>query len=186
MSDYDDYRSPSAEAVTVQLNKEMIDEVIEAASKNVSAQVRKEASDAIKKHVEAEWNDVLRAEMRTMAERIVREWIIQPRDLTNSYGEKTGKTTTFSEEILKLWRDYLDKPVNANGNEESYSRDGATTRIRWMIKKYATETVESEIKKMLADVSVEARERVKEAVSAFIAQQLAPRVELKAIPQAKN
>lgn len=167
--------------ISIQLPDDVLENIAERAARNVHAKVEEMAKVKLAGLVDDLWRDTLKQNMSEMAQGLIREWMEKPRPLTNSFGEKVGEGSSFSERLLKDWQEYLTKPVNHRGEPSSgyYDKDG--TRLEFLIKQFAMPHLEGIAKEAVQKVQTEARARVQEALSAFLAQQLAPRVELKAI-----
>ena len=111
-------------------------------------------------------------EIRVQLAPVITEALNGPIARTNSYGEKTGQTTTLRELIAAEAKRYLSEP------SDSYSRD-KTSRLQAEVRKAVAAAFQDEIaaavKEVRDAVSAELGTNVSEMVSAAMNQALAKR-----------
>lgn len=133
------------------------DRVIEKIVANIQGDIQKQVHDRARK--------VIDDTMKEQAENAVIEYLRNYIAVTNTYGEKTGKTCTLTELIVEKFSKYMNEFVNKQGNPDTYNRDNIK-RIDWLVGKICTEGVE----KIVKDAIMDARKRGEAAIQQTIAE----------------
>lgn len=115
--------------------------------------------------------DAVRTAALAQVDAIVSEVVQGTLNLTNEFGEPTGKATTLREQIVASARDRLDRKVNSRGEVDRYARDGMTY-ARWIAKDAAEKAIRGE----LQEAAKEAVAEVKASVHAIVADDLASKI----------
>lgn len=100
---------------------------------------------------------------------IVAETLKGEIQLTNTYGEKTGKTTTLRELIMATVQSWLVAKVDYNGRETNYGNDGKP-RINWMIDAAVKTEAEGQIKQAIAATVADVRSKLTASATAQLAE----------------
>ena len=142
MSYYDDedYTSETTalveETADLKLTPAQVKYVLDSAALKVATWMRETAHKKIDKIISDETAKIFDASARAVitekATTFLQDFIDKLRDVTNTYGEKTGQKVTFSERVLKEWGDFMKQPVNARGEPGSYN--DRTTRAEYLIR----------------------------------------------------
>lgn len=125
-------------------------------------------------------DDEMRAVVReTVAERattrvaeIIDEVITGEIHQTNTWGERTGKTTTLREMIADQIKDQLTRKVNSRGETERYASNGSIPYVQYV----AQEAARAAIKGELSEAAQEAVEQVKAKVTGLVAEELGTKI----------
>lgn len=100
-----------------------------------------------KRDISGEVAAVVRAGIEKQVEGIVSETIKQGVAITNNYGEPTGKSVTLREVIVDQAKKWMEQKVNTRGEVDTYyGRDGAVSRVHWMITTAVAAVVGKELK----------------------------------------
>ena len=103
---------------------------------------------------------------------LLEEVISGPIQLTNTYGERTGSSTTLREQIIKSINDQLIRKVDDQGRTPSYSREGKPY-IQYVADEAAKRAINGELKTSIAEAVVDAKARIKTAVTDELATNIA-------------
>ena len=172
----EDYEFPG-ELISITLPEDVLSQLANRAARAAIPEVTKRATGMIRKMVDDLWAETLKVSMEEMATKLVQEWIETPRQCTDTYGKPNGQTLTFQETILLDWKNYMSERVNYDGTTQwnDYGRDDYKTRFEYLIQKLAVDKIETGAKAAIASTGDAAREAIKQATAAFIAQHLAPK-----------
>ena len=95
---------------------------------------------------------------------------------TNSWGEKTGKKTTFVEYLVQRAEAYMTEKVNYEGKSQNetrgYSWTGTQTRITHMVHEHLHYSIETAMKQALKDANSSICKGIEEAVKIKLAEAL--------------
>ena len=75
---------------------------------------------------------------------------------TNKWGEKTGKSLTFTEYLIERAEKYLTEQVSFEGKaqgEDSYNWRGAQTRIAYLVNKHLQYSIETAMKEAVKNAN---------------------------------
>jgi len=176
-----------SESADLKLTPAQVKYVLDSAAQKLATWMRETAHKKVDKIIAEKTVEIFDAAARDVitekAKVFLQDFIDKPRDVTNTYGEKTGQTVTFSERILKQWGDFMSQKVNARGEPGSYNDQ--TTRSEYMIRQIVDKDMKDATTAAVAQISAEAKKQVQAAVSRYVAEQLMPNVNLPQIPAAK-
>lgn len=114
------------------------------------------------------------------AKALVGEFIQRPRQRTNTYGEATGEKVTALELIMDNFSKYMKQRVETDGRLSHY-QDRGQTREDWLVSQIGTKAVHEAVQAEVARVGAMAKEKIKESVATYVAQQLAPTITVPAL-----
>lgn len=184
MSYYDDedYTSETTalveETADLKLTPAQVKYVLDSAALKVATWMRETAHKKIDKIISDETAKIFDASARVIitekAKTFLQDFIDKPRDVTNTYGEKTGQKVTFSERVLKEWGDFMKQPVNARGEPGSYN--DRTTRAEYLIRGIVDKDMKDATTAAVAQISSEAKKQVQATVARYIAEQIMPNI----------
>lgn len=90
---------------------------------------------------------------------------------TNSWGEKVGKSVSFTEYLVQRAEAYMTEQVNYEGKpkgSDSYSWSAKGTRVAYMIDKHLHYSIDTAMRKALADANATIAKGLNEAVKVAI------------------
>lgn len=134
--------------------------------------VREKVSAAVDKVIAEVIDGAMRAHIGARVDELLAKAIDKPYQLTNTYGEPTGKTVTIREKIEDMTKRVLTERVDENGRASTYSGE-KFTRVEHIIKKHGIEPALAGAKAEVDKIATEAKKQVAAAVGNFIAQNLA-------------
>ena len=172
----EDYEFPG-EPISITLPEDVLSQLANRAARAAIPEVTKRATGMVRKMVEDLWAETLKVSMEAMAVKMVQEWIETPRQCTDTYGKPNGQTLTFQETILQDWKSYMSERVGYDGSTDrsNYNNSNKQTRFEYLIQKLAVDKIEAGAKAAITQTGDAAREAIKQATAAFIAQHLAPK-----------
>jgi hypothetical protein len=167
----------AGEPISITLPEDVLNQLANRAARAAMPEVQERATEMVRKLVDGLWDATLKTSMEAMAVKMVQEWIETPRQCTDTYGKPNGQTLTFQETILLDWKNYMSERVNYDGTTQrnNYGRDDCKTRFEYLIQKLAVDKIEAGAKAAITSTGDAAREAIKQATAAFIAQHLAPK-----------
>jgi hypothetical protein len=146
--------------------------VVQAVGRSFEKRLEKAVEDLIGSKIEEA--------IAERAKALVGEFIQRPRQRTNTYGEATGDKVTALELIMDNFQKYMKQRVEADGRMSHY-QDGGQTREDWLISQIGTKAVHEAVQAEVARIGAHAKEKIKETVATYIAQQLAPTITMPAL-----
>lgn len=146
--------------------------VIQAIGRSFEKRLEKAVEDLISSKIE----DAI----AERAKALVGEFIQRPRQRTNTYGEATGEKVTALELIMDNFTKYMKQRVETDGRLSHY-QDRGQTREDWLISQIGTKAVHEAVQAEVARIGSMAKEKIKETVATYIAQQLAPTISVPAL-----
>lgn len=112
---------------------------------------------------------------------LVQQHLDKPRRKTDMWGNPTGPETSFAELIPGMVEHYLNQTVDSSGRVSTYSGDSKTTRAAWIISAHVKAHIDPVISKTVTDISNLAKTTIAGKVGQFIAAELTPQIDAKAI-----
>ena len=87
---------------------------------------------------------------------------------TNEWGEKIGKSITFTEYLVEQAHNYMTEQVNYEGKNKAesrgYSFNPKQTRVSYLIEEYLHHSIENAMKEALTDANSAIAEGIEETV----------------------
>jgi hypothetical protein len=91
---------------------------------------------------------------------------------TNSWGEKTGSPVTFTEYLVQRAEAYMVEPLSfdgkTKGESSSYGWSAKTTRVAYMVDRHLHYSIDTAMKKALADANTTIAKGLNDAVTTAI------------------
>lgn len=139
-----------------ELREQIIDRAAERLAKYLAKRddTYQPIRDVVMETVETVTRRIADEEVRPWAEGQIENLVMQR---TNSWGEATGKPTTFREYLIEMAEKYMNEPVDYEGRTQNeqrgYSFKKATTRLAFMIDKHLHFHIERAMKDALANAN---------------------------------
>lgn len=150
-----------------ELQQRVVDQLCERLTKTVSvddeggehwrdSDVARKLNEAVIKRVDAAIEQIAAKHVLPNVSTFLEGFCLQA---TNSWGEKTGQPITFIEYLVKRAEHYITEKVNYDGkakDEDRYSSSswhGTQTRIAFMINSHLQYSIETAMKKALAEAN---------------------------------
>lgn len=155
------------------LDEELRDNVVNSiASKvqyNLFTQVEKECNNKIQEQystIEKKISDKLNS--------IMEDFFNTPRNLTDKYGDITKRNVTITQILKDACDNFMNQPLNQNGNPTSSSYDMKyKTRIDYIVEKAINEKLKYTVEKITRDVTDNLNKRISEEVKQRMGDKLA-------------
>jgi hypothetical protein len=109
-----------------QLNDQAAEEILRQCSARITEEYRKKSKDELR--------EIAPRVITEMISGIVKEKLLSTIQLTNCYGEPTGKEMTLTEMIVKVTKEYMSERVNCDGGSGGYSSREAMSRAEYLVK----------------------------------------------------
>jgi hypothetical protein len=125
-------------------------------------------------------DEAVRKVIGDRAEALVIAAIEKPRQKFDMWGNPTGPTVAFADIIPGVVESYLSQKVNDKG--DLYS--GTVPRVNWIIGQHVKAHVDPAVQNAVSSVTKQARDIVTAKVSAFVAEQMVPAIDVQKIGRA--
>ena len=115
-------------------------------------------------------------EARAQVGAIVTDVIEGTVQITNGFGEPTGKTTTLRERIVKEAQEFLTRLVDSNGSYDRYGGRDSVPYTTYIARAAAKSALNQELKEAAAQAVADVKKQVTDIVSAEIGAKVAAAV----------
>jgi len=167
-----------------ELQQRVVDQLCERLTKTVSiddegdehwrqSQLGRKLDEAVRARVDSAIQNIAAVYVLPNVTKFMESFCLQA---TNSWGEKIGAAITFTEYLVQRAEAYLTEKVNYEGkgkNEDHYSSsswNGTQTRIAHMINQHLHYSIETAMKKALADANGHIGKGLEETVKIKLAE----------------
>lgn len=144
--------------------------IVESLVRQLSGQIKDRVADAVTHKVTL----LADQEFARIARQQLDEFFSKPHQKTNEWGDATGTEVTIREMLVERFARYLDQRVDSNGREER--NNSYPTRLDWLLRRLADEPLQEAIDERVGAITKTAKERIQQNVSRWIAEQLAPEI----------
>ena len=181
--DFDDEPQPMDEAVTkpgdvtVQISAHALNEMASAVQYAVIQRLQVSVEKAVAAKLRDLVDEAVRKVIGDRAEQIVTETVEKPRQKFDVWGNPTGPTVAFADMIPSVVESYLTQKVNDRG--EVYQ--GNRARADWIIGQHVKAHIDPAVQNAVSSVTKQARDIVTAKVSAFVAEQMVPAIDVQKI-----
>lgn len=175
-----------AEGITITLPPDAMEQVADAAAAKIRTAMEQRLDKLVKAKVDEVCNEAWKASVFDRAKAAADAYLSKPRTPTNQWGEPEAskKPIAFHEQIPVIVDQWLNQMVDDKGNadRDSYGASrGKTKRLDWMMRSIVTEPLRSETERAAKTVEQEARKVVAAHVGRFVAEQMIPAIDIKAL-----
>lgn len=165
--------------ITVTLKASALNEMTRAVQYQVAERITAKVLNAIHDTLKATVDEAVRKVIGDNAEALVLAELERPRQKFNEWGTPTGPTVSFAELIPGVVQEYLSATVDDQGRTSGYSGDQKRTRVGWIIGQRVKQDIDPAIQNAVNSVTKQARDIVTAKVSAFVAEQMVPSIDVK-------
>lgn len=173
------HETASYGGVTVTLSSQALQEMATAIQYAVVERLRVSIEKAVNDKMRALVDEAVRKVVGEKAEKLVLEAIEKPRQKFDVWGTPTGPTVAFADIIPSVVESYLNERVNDKGAKDSYS--SSVPRANWIIARHIREHLDPAVSNAVSSITKQARDIVTAKVSAFVAEQMIPAVDVKTL-----
>jgi len=133
-------------------------------------------ADRLKGDIQKVVTDAVLTEARAQVGAIVTDVIEGTVQITNGFGEPTGKTTTLRERIVKEAQEFLTRLVDSNGSYDRYGGRDSVPYTTYIARAAAKSALNQELKEAAAQAVADVKKQVTDIVSAEIGAKVAAAV----------
>lgn len=193
MAEYDDYEDDTEEMIEAVAPTPLPDDgiifkagpqVLRAIENEVVANIANAIQNRVLREIDGKIKQIVDEAVRQVigerAVEAVQSHLDKPRQKTDVWGNPSGPVASFAEIIPGVAEAYLNQMVNAEGRADNYSGNKAT-RVGWIIGKAVKDHIDPVVTKTVTDITNQAKMAISSKVGAFIAQELTPQIDAKAI-----
>lgn len=151
-----------------------------AVSNTIQKSIEKKALAIVEARIEAEFTETAATKVQQLFDLPVQKY--------TTWGSAEGEPAVLRELILKRMEQWLQETVRkSDGRPETPRYDDKSSnfmpRLQWMVNELAIKPLDAVVKEQAKKVEVEVRSMVQASVSAYITDQLSPK--MPTVPQLK-
>jgi hypothetical protein len=173
------------DGITIEVKANALDAIANAAASRIEAVLSAQVLKMVDAHLDSILDEAWRAAIQARAQAVVDAFLDKPRHPTNQWGEPLhGKEPmTYAERIPETVNAWLLEKVNPEGKRfDPYgNKQTPIARIDWMIAQLVTANLKNETEAAAKQVTEKARQVVAQHVGRFVAEQMAPAIDVQRI-----
>lgn len=167
--------------VVVTLSSQALQSMATAVQYAVIERLTVATEKAVQKQLSALVDEAVRKVIGDKAEELVLAELTKPRQKFNEWGVPTGPTITFAEQIPFVIEQWMNQMVDTKGQVGFHSSDRKATRVGWIIGQHIQSQIDPAVQNAVSSVTKQARDIVTAKVSAFVAEQMMPSIDVKTL-----
>lgn len=153
-----------------------IEEII---SRKVVSAFANKMKNKIEEDIDEKFQEAINNKLLSLMEERINKYFSLDKEKTNSFGEKTGETTSLFSIYAEKMDSYLKEKVKLrDGGVASYSDKQTLTRAEFIIKKIGDADLQKAIDEQVSKISKLAQEQIKASVAGYISEKLTPHIEV--------
>jgi hypothetical protein len=155
--------------------------IANAVSVNIQKSIEKKALALVEARIEAEFTETAATKVQQVFDMPIQKY--------NEWGSKTGEPVVLRDMIIKRMDEWLKETVRKTDGvpgSAGYNEDKSKylSRLHWMVQELAIKPLNVAVQDQVKTVTAEVKGMVQNSVSAYIADQLAPK--MPAVPQLQS
>lgn len=167
--------------ITITIGAGALEQMERAVTANVIDRLSASIEKAVRNQIIGLVDEAVRKVIGDKAEAIITEQLERPRQKFDMWGNPTGPTVAFVDQIPATVESWMNQKVDDKGGVSYHGSDNKATRAAWIIGQHVKAHIDPAVQNAVSSVTKQARDIVTAKVSTFVAEQMMPAIDVQKI-----